>query len=173
MAVEWTRLDVECLTSLYRKQPVLRNVRLKEDRDRNLKEIAYGKILQAVKHSNESILLDQMKKKFHTLRSQYLKENKLIRDSTKSGAGPCRYLQCQALAATTIAAKAAATTIAAHAQSSCLDCISPTKLAAKLLWCMCSPCRWVPFVSCKAELVSRSVCGPHGVGCLLSVARRS
>ena len=69
----------------YREQPVLWNVKLKEYRDRNLKEIEHGKKIQTVKHSNENITLDQIKKQLHTLRSQYLKENKL--ETTKSGAG--------------------------------------------------------------------------------------
>ena len=64
----------------YREQPVLWNVKIKEYRDRNVKEIEPGKKVQAVKHSNENITLDQINKQLHTLSSQFLKENKLTRD---------------------------------------------------------------------------------------------
>ena len=87
MALEWRLADISLLISLYKEYPVLWNVKLKEYKDRNAKELAYGKIQKVFENHTENITLEQIKKKIHTLRSQYKREIKLVRESKKSGMG--------------------------------------------------------------------------------------
>ena len=87
MALEWKRSDISLLISLYREYPVMWNVKLKEYKDRNAKELAYRKIQKVFENHTENITLEQIKKKIHTLRSQYRREIKLITESQKSGMG--------------------------------------------------------------------------------------
>ena len=85
MALEWKREDVLLLLSCYKEHPVLWNVKLTEYRDRNAKEIAYLKIHEVMQNDIQNITTEQIKKKIHTLRSQYKREIKFIRESKKSG----------------------------------------------------------------------------------------
>ena len=84
-AAEWKREDVLLLIQSYRGQPVLWNVKLSSYKNRNAREIALRKVYADISKDCNNITFDQLKK-IHTLRSQYKREVKLIRESKKSGA---------------------------------------------------------------------------------------
>ena len=63
MALGWKREDISLVISLYKEYPVLWNVKLMEYKDRNTKELAYGKIQEGLKNHIEKITIEQIRKK--------------------------------------------------------------------------------------------------------------
>ena len=82
--VEWTRDDIRKLIAVYRKNPAVWNKKQKSYKDRTAKEIGYKNIQEEMLHMNGDLTLDQIKKKIHTIRTQYKREIKSVRES-KSG----------------------------------------------------------------------------------------
>ena len=85
-AVEWKREDVLSLIAAYREQPCLWNVKSQGYKDRNAKDIALKKVYNEMKIIDNNMTLEAMKTKIHTIRSQFKRELKLIRESKNSGA---------------------------------------------------------------------------------------
>ena len=108
------------------------NVKLKEYKDRNAKELAYRKMQKVFENYTENITLEQIKEKIHTLRSQYKPEIKLITESKKSGMGAEDVYNSQSfthflrfLLGLHFLTRAAASTMAAR-RSSSTELILPT-----------------------------------------------
>ncbi|XP_064082554.1 uncharacterized protein LOC135198673 isoform X1 [Macrobrachium nipponense] len=85
--MEWKREEVRCLINAYRHQPCLWNVKLQEYKSRYARDAAMRKLVEVMLVINEEITEEDIKKKIHTLRGQYKREQKTKRESTKSGAG--------------------------------------------------------------------------------------
>ena len=82
----WNRTDVRDLIELYHSHECLWNVESSQYKDRNLRFLAMNDIHDRMKDSLPNISLDDIKKKIHTLRSQYNRERKSRITSMKSGA---------------------------------------------------------------------------------------
>ena len=83
--VEWKREEVRSLIAAYREQPCLWNVKSKTYKDRNAKDMALKKVYNEMQIIDDNITFESMKIKIHTIRSQFKRELKLIRESKKSG----------------------------------------------------------------------------------------
>ena len=62
-------------------------MRCKAYEDRNVRNNCYRYILEKLSENIPGINVVSIKKKIHTLRSQYLREHKNVRESKKSAAG--------------------------------------------------------------------------------------
>ena len=83
----WSQENVKSLIDAYRSYPVLWNVKHENYSNRNIKENCYKEILNILKVDIPEINLSAIKKRIHTMRSQFLRERKKVRDSKKSGIG--------------------------------------------------------------------------------------
>lgn len=77
---------LECI-ELYRTLPALWNIKSKEYSNRIKKKEQYDQLLQKYKEKYPDADKQQLVKKFNSLRTNFRKELKRIRDSEKSGAG--------------------------------------------------------------------------------------
>ncbi|XP_018016388.1 uncharacterized protein LOC108673117 isoform X2 [Hyalella azteca] len=83
----WTHSLVERLIDLYRDHECLWRVTSKKYKNRIAKEKAMVKIVGVLRNFCAQVTVAEVRKKIHTLRSQFHREMKLIRESTESGAG--------------------------------------------------------------------------------------
>lgn len=84
----WHREDVVHLIELYKDNVCLWQVKHYSYKNRNARDAALRKILDCLKKQMPDVTSsDIKKKKLHTLRSQYRREMKLVKESSKSGAG--------------------------------------------------------------------------------------
>lgn len=83
----WTKDLVDQLIIKYQERDVLYNVKDPQYMDRTKRSNALFEICQELKKINKDISVEDIKKKIHTLRSQYIKELREIEGSKRSGAG--------------------------------------------------------------------------------------
>ena len=77
---------LECI-EVYRKHPVLWNIKSTDYSNRRMKEEAYGVLVTKFKEKYPTWGKDEVKKKMNSLRTNFRKELKKVMDSKKSGAG--------------------------------------------------------------------------------------
>lgn len=80
--MEWTKQLVKQLTYLYEQETVLWNVTSANYKNSNVRSDAFQRIAETFDTTAEEV-----ERKLHTLRSQYLRERVKIEKSKKSGAG--------------------------------------------------------------------------------------
>lgn len=77
---------LECI-QVYRDHSALWEIKSHDYMDRNKKNHAYDVLLKKYQERFPTATLDDVKKKFNSLRTNYRKELKKVNDSRKSGAG--------------------------------------------------------------------------------------
>ncbi|XP_076037095.1 uncharacterized protein LOC143022656 [Oratosquilla oratoria] len=85
--IYWSKALTSTLIDLYRKNPCLWNVKLKCYKNRDKRITAVKAIAAEMREHGTSVTTDDIKKKIDTLRNQYRRECKKVKNSLKSGAG--------------------------------------------------------------------------------------
>ncbi|KAG7172551.1 putative Alcohol dehydrogenase transcription factor Myb/SANT-like-containing protein 23, partial [Homarus americanus] len=83
--LQWRREDVMQLIELYKENNCLWQVKSEKYKDRNARDIALLKIVEHLKDNLPQVTVFDVKTKLHTLRSQFCRELRLIREFKKSG----------------------------------------------------------------------------------------
>lgn len=86
---EWTQNQVTRLIELYKNLEPLWNPRDADYKKRSVKDDSYQSLLEQLKDIVPDLNVDSIKKKIHTIRSQYLRERKCMRESLTNGEGTC------------------------------------------------------------------------------------
>lgn len=87
MAFKWNRDLIEKLITLVEENNCIYNVKSKEYLDRNKKAEAYNNILKEMQTVESSITLEEIKRRWKNLRTQFSQEQRKLKQSKKSGAG--------------------------------------------------------------------------------------
>ena len=85
--MEWKRDEVRALIDFYQLYPCLWNCKLSDYKNRELRDLCQIKIFEALHQINDEITIVDVKKKIQTLRGQYKREQKIVRESRKCGTG--------------------------------------------------------------------------------------
>ena len=85
--MEWKREETRSLIESYQHYPCLWNVKLKDYKNRDICDTAMKKLREEMVLVNDKITKEDIRKKIHTLRGQYKREQKAQRESRKSGTG--------------------------------------------------------------------------------------
>jgi len=83
----WTKSQVEDLIQAYKKERVLYEVKNPHYHSRNLRNLAFERVLAAVRLVPPESTLVEISSKLHSLRNGYTAELKKETASTKSGCG--------------------------------------------------------------------------------------
>ena len=83
----WLEKEVILLLELYHRFPILWHIHSSDNKKRNIRNIYIRKIQEGLSTSIPTITIEDIKEKIHNLRTQYQKERKKIRLSTKKGEG--------------------------------------------------------------------------------------
>ena len=85
--VDWTRSSTAIFIDNLKQHPCLWKDTIKEYKDLDARHAALEKILRVMAYSIENLTIDDLKKKFNTLRTQFRKEDRLVENAKKSDAG--------------------------------------------------------------------------------------
>ena len=83
----WLEKEVILLLELYHRFPILWHIHSSDNKKRNIRKIYIRKIQEGLSTSIPTITIEDIKDKIHNLRTQYQKERKKIRSSSKRGVG--------------------------------------------------------------------------------------
>ena len=83
----WLEKEVILLLELYHRFPILWHIHSSDNKKRNIRNIYIRKIQEGLSTSIPTITIEDIKEKIHNLRTQYQKERKKIRSSSKKGEG--------------------------------------------------------------------------------------
>ena len=87
LQIHWRREDIVHLIELYESNVCLWKVKHQLYKDRNARDASMKKILDNMKNQMPDVTSPDIRNKLHTLRSQYRREMKLVKESMKFGAG--------------------------------------------------------------------------------------
>lgn len=79
------REALKAFISVYRQNPILWNTSLKEYSDRDKKNKCYKELLQVYQKIKKNAKIEDVKKKLNSLRTNYRKELRKIKDSQRTG----------------------------------------------------------------------------------------
>lgn len=83
----WTRRETEELINLIQQHQCIFNVKSFEYVDRNKKAQAFNTVLLEMKIMDSTLTVEEIKRKWKNLRTQYMQEVRAIKQSKKSGSG--------------------------------------------------------------------------------------
>lgn len=87
MAIKWGREDIQKFIVCMQQYPCIYSVKSLGYMDRTMKAQAFNKILLEMEENMPGISLQELKKKWRNLRTQFMQEERLVYRSMKSGSG--------------------------------------------------------------------------------------